>query len=99
MNAIGALLKLSKGGMASGGMGPEAIAALLESLGMVASFSEVPPEADSFLPVGRAAIEPGAVLLQISMRMKDGTTFAGVLVMNQNNYSEVPVLGISAKVQ
>jgi hypothetical protein len=79
MSAIGALLKLSKGGL-----GVEAIGALMEALGMEASFSEVLPEADSFLPIGQAAIEPGAMLMQISGRLKDGTRFTGILAMNQN---------------
>jgi hypothetical protein len=58
--------------------------AMLKAAGVQISMQEVPASKEAFAPLGAAASLPGAKLMRIQGRLKDGSRFDGLLVANQS---------------
>jgi hypothetical protein len=66
--------------------------ALLKASGAAVEFEQVEATREAFIPLGEAASLPGAALLRIRGRLKDGSIFTGLLVANQmsDSRAELP---------
>jgi hypothetical protein len=80
MAGIGSIMKMMRGGM-----GPDEIGEILSTAGIDAEFVPVPivEKEQEFQRLWKQASLPSASLVRISMRMKDGSDFSGVLVLNK----------------
>lgn len=79
MIGFGSLAKMAKGG------GPEQLAGLLKALGVEVSMSPVEGGAaarEGFTALAGSASLPGAKLLRLQGKMKDGTKLDALLVVN-----------------
>jgi hypothetical protein len=75
---IGSILKLAKGGL-----GPDQLAELLAAVGIDARFSAVEGEqvGAAFIRTSNVAVRPGARVLSIQGKDKDGADLEALLVL------------------
>jgi hypothetical protein len=80
MSGIGSIMKLVRGGL-----GPDELGEILAAAGIDAEFSPLQKaqQEPEFQRLWKAASLPSSSLVRISMRMKDGSDFSGVLVLNK----------------
>ncbi len=75
---LGSLVKMARGGMGTDELGP-----MLRALGVDISFTPVAVDAAAFRDLAVSASAPGARLVKLSGKLKDGSEVSALLVLNQ----------------